>query len=291
MWRRLLRELSRVPTPNKDGSEPGDKVGTQQVVDWDRAVYADQPVKFADEILHFKPTLYQARLLAEKSKRIVVVWPRQSGKTSTLAVRMIWFAATHPRTTSLIVAPGLRQSMIVMDRIQAFLMGMNMQLRRKIVSRIQRTVTWFKEGSQIVALPNSPNLLRGYTAHMVLCDESAFFREDELVFYSVLFPMLQTTRGTLVASSTPWGKNSVFYKFTQDPTFKKEWVKINEVIQAGLTTQEFIAEMERRTPLERFRREYLAEFAEDELAYIPQDLITRCIDPDAALVPDEYFGF
>ena len=119
---------------------------------------------------------------------------------------MIWYAATHPRTTSLIVAPGLRQSMIVMDRIHAFLMTMDKQLRRKIVAKMQRTVIWFKEGSQIVALPNNPNLLRGYTAHNMLTDESAFFREDELVFYSVLFPMLQTTSGTLIASSTPWGK-------------------------------------------------------------------------------------
>jgi len=118
---------------------------------------------------------------------------------------MIWYAATHPRTTSLIVAPGLRQSMIVMDRIHRFLMSLNKPLRRLIVLTMQRTVIWFQEGSQIVALPNNPNLLRGYTAHNVLTDESAFFREDELVFYSVLFPMLQTTQGTLIASSTPRG--------------------------------------------------------------------------------------
>jgi phage FluMu gp28-like protein len=258
---------------------------------WDektKLLYKKDVVKFAEEILRFKPLPYQVILLKDEKKRIVVIWPRQSGKTTTLSVRMIWYAATHDRTTSLIVAPGLRQSMIVMDRVHAFLLSMDKPLRRKIVSKMQRTVIWFTNGSQLVALPNSPNLLRGYTASNVLTDESAFFREDELVFYSVLFPMLQTTQGTLIASSTPWGKDSVFYRFTQEKAFSKEWVKIDQVVKAGLTTQEFVDEMKQRTPSERFRREYLAEFVEDELAYFTQKLITQCIHSELAPITDDW---
>jgi hypothetical protein len=113
--------------------------------------------KFAEVFLKFKATDYQTKLLDDKKKRIIVIWPRQSGKSTTLAARMIWYAATHERTLSLIVAPGLRQSMILMDRIQAFLMTMAKPVRRKLISKMQRTVIWFKKGSQIVALPNSPN--------------------------------------------------------------------------------------------------------------------------------------
>ena len=260
----------------------------RQPTTWNAKDYEDKPVEFAIKILGFNPTSYQVKLLQDKEKRIVVIWPRQSGKTTTLAVRMIWYAATHPRTTSLIVAPGLRQSMIVMDRIHRFLMSINKPLRRLIVAKMQRTVIWFKEGSQIVALPNNPDLLRGYTAHNVLTDESAFFREDELVFYSVLFPMLQTTDGTLIASSTPWGKDSVFYKFTQEKAFSKRWVKIDAVVKAGLTTKKFIDEMKQRTPNERFRREYLAEFGEDELAYFTQKLIAQCIASELAPITDDW---
>jgi phage FluMu gp28-like protein len=247
--------------------------------------------KFAEVILKFKPTEYQAKLLDDSSKRIIVVWPRQSGKSTTLAARMIWHAATHERTLSLIVAPGLRQSMILMDRIQAFLMVMAKPIRRKLISKMQRTVIWFKNGSQLIALPNSPNLLRGYTANVVLTDEASFFREDELVFYNVLFPMLQTTDGTLIVSSTPWGKDSVFYRFAQNPDFSKHKINYQAVIDAGLAKKEFIEEMRRELPSERFRREFEAEFVEDEMAYLSQDLITRCIDPDAQFLTDEFFGF
>jgi len=269
-------------------TEPSIPVAAPRPQHWKPELYLNDPVKFAIEILRFTPTEYQTLLLTNESKRIVVIWPRQSGKTTTLSVRMIWYAATHPKTLSLIVAPGLRQSMIVMDRIHAFLMTIPKQLRREMLSKMQRTVIWFKNGAQIVALPNSPNLLRGYTAHNVLCDEANFFREDQLVFYSVLFPMLQTTQGTLIASSTPWGKDSVFYRFTQDPSFKQSWIKIDEVVKAGLTTQDFVDEMQRRTPTERFRREYLAEFVEDELAYFPTNLITQCIDSELAPLTDDW---
>ena len=48
-----------------------------------------------------------------------------------------------------------------------------------------------------------------------------------------------------------------------------------------LQLEQFIDEMRRNLPTERFRREFEAEFVEDELAYLSQDLITRCIDPDS----------
>jgi phage FluMu gp28-like protein len=177
-----------------------------------------------------------------------------------------------------------------MDRLQEQIYRILPQRRREYLRQkeILRTTVTFKNGSKIVALPCSRNQLRGFAAHLVLVDEAAFIADDETVFYSVLFPMLQTTDGTLIASSTPWSKDSVFYKFTQEPVFSKHFVKIKEVIDAQLTTQAFIDEMRQRTPSERFRREYLAEFVEDELAYFSQKLITKCIDSDLAPLTDDW---
>lgn len=73
---------------------------------WNPVPYENDPVKFAIDVLHFTPTEYQTQLLIDANKRIVVIWPRQSGKTTTLSIRMIWYAAEHPRTVSLIVAPA-----------------------------------------------------------------------------------------------------------------------------------------------------------------------------------------
>ncbi len=79
------------------------------------------------------------------------------------------------------------------------------------------------------------------------CDESAFFKDDKLVFYNVLYPMLSTTDGTLVASSTPWSKDSVYYRMCQAPEFSKHTVTCEDVVKAGLIKQSFIDEMRSST--------------------------------------------
>jgi hypothetical protein len=40
----------------------------------------------------------------------------------------------------------------------------------------------------------------------------------------------------------------------------------------------YVEEMRMRIPADRFRREFEAEFVEEENCYLPMDLINRCID-------------
>jgi phage FluMu gp28-like protein len=168
--------------------------------------------------------------------------------------------------------------MIMGDRVHDYLASLGQKEKRALIDREQRTVIRFKNGSRIVILPNSPQLLRGYTAHQVICDEAAFFREDDLVFYNILYPMLATTDGTLIASSTPWSKDSVFYRMCQSNEFSKHVVTCDDVVKSGLIKQSFIDEMRAQLPFERFQREFQAEFVEDVDAWLTQSLIVSCID-------------
>jgi phage FluMu gp28-like protein len=236
------------------------------------------PALFAETFFNFIPTDYQARLLRDKSKRIVVRWSRQSGKTTTIAIRAIWFAVSHPKTLTLIVAPSFRQSMIMSDRLQDFLSNLPRKWRDFFIEKQQRTVVRFKNGSRIIALPNSPQLLRGHTAHQVIATEAGFFPEDDLVFYSVLYPMLATTDGILIVESTPWSRQSVFYRMCVAEEFSKHTVKWEQVVNAGLIKQSFIDEMRAQLPDERFRREFSVQFIEDVDTWLTQSLIVSCID-------------
>jgi phage FluMu gp28-like protein len=235
-------------------------------------------VELAQTLFKFKSNKYQEELLRDNNKRIVVRWSRQAGKTTCIALRAICFAITHPKTVTLIVAPSLRQSMILRDRVQDFLMSMSEDYRLGLIEKMQRTVIRFRKGSRIVALPNSPQLLRGYTANQVICDEAAFFKDDKLVFYSVLYPMLSTTDGTLIVSSTPWSKDSVFYQMCQSPDFNKHVCTCEDVVKSGLVKQSFMDEMRAQLPFERFQREFMSEFVEDIDAWLTQSLIVSCID-------------
>ena len=241
-------------------------------------IVPEDPVVFAQDFFGFQVKEYQASLLRDKSKRIVVRWSRQAGKTTCIALRAIWFACAYPKTLTLIVAPTLRQSMIMSDRIQDFLSSVPKEKRSMLLDRIQRTTIRFQNGSKIVALPNSPQLLRGYTANQCIAEESAFFKDDQLVFYNVLYPMLSTTDGTLIAISTPWSKESVFYRMCQSSEFSRHIVTCEDVIKSGLVKQSFIDEMRTLLPFERFQREFMSEFMEDIDAWLNQSLIISCID-------------
>jgi phage FluMu gp28-like protein len=246
-------------------------------------IIPNDPVEFAKAFFNFEAKEYQANLLRDNSKRIVVRWSRQAGKTTCIALRAICFATLHPKTLTLIVAPSLRQSIIMRDRIQDFLMSMPKEHRLQLIGKLQRTTIRFKNGSRIVALPNSPQLLRGFTANQVICDEAGFFKDDQLVFYNVLYPMLSTTDGTLIASSTPWSKDSVFYRMCQNEEFSKHVVTWDNVVKSGLIKLSFIDEMKAQLPYERFQREFNAEFVEDIDAWLTQSLIVSCIDSQLQL--------
>jgi phage FluMu gp28-like protein len=168
------------------------------------------------------------------------------------------------------------------DRIGDFLGELPKEKMSALVEKLQRTTVRFKNGSRIIALPNSPQLLRGYAASQVITDESAFFKDDKLVFYNVLYPMLSTTDGALIASSTPWSKDSVFYRMCQAPEFSKHTITCEEVVKSGLCKQSFIEEMRNQLPFDRFQREFMAEFVEDIDAWLTQSLIVSCIDSQLA---------
>jgi len=101
------------------------------------------PVEFCTEILHFEPTRYQRKLLQTKSKRVALRWARQTGKTTVLACQCIIHAALNPGNLILIVAQGLRQSMILGEKIGELLGRMPGDYRRSIIIQQRRTIFRF----------------------------------------------------------------------------------------------------------------------------------------------------
>ncbi|MEM2902861.1 MAG: phage terminase large subunit, partial [Candidatus Bathyarchaeia archaeon] len=166
---------------------------------------------------NFTPYPYQERILRDESKRIVACAGRQVGKTTITALKAIHFAFTNPRKTILIVSPSLRQSIIMFDRILDFV-ELN-PLIKKQVTRKTRTLVHFKNGSRIIALPCGPEgrTLRGHTCDMIILDEANFVPDQVLA--SVIIPMIATTDGYLVMLSTPWTRDSYFYRAFTNPAY------------------------------------------------------------------------
>jgi phage FluMu gp28-like protein len=255
-----------------------------------RARMASDPAFFSTFILGIRHTPYQTKFLSSTSKRIVLRWPRQSGKTLSLAAYALWHAATHPRTTTLIVAPSQRQSMILNNVTRSLIDGAPKRIRSALLGRRTRTTMRFRNGSEIVALPNSENLLRGYTAHLIILDEAAFFQNDEEIYQHILLPMLATTGGKMIVSSTPWGKNTQFYRINLDPSWEIHHATWRDARDAGLYRPEWVEEVERTRdtlPL-TYRMEYEAEFTEEADTWLTQDALARACGDTEYLPFDKY---
>jgi len=250
---------------------------------------SEDPVLFSHLVLGLEPTGYQTELLRSGGKRIIVRWPRQSGKTRTLAIYAIWFSSFNADATTLIVAPSRRQSMILSDLIHQFINRIPRRIQAALFEKRQRTTIYLKNGSRIVALPNSENLLRGYHAHLVIVDEAAFFRNDESIFRHILTPMLATTDGKMIVSSTPWGKNTLYYQFNMDDDWTKLHITWHEAQRAGVYRPQFIKQIQktRNTNPLTYRMEYEAEFVEEADTWLTQDLLAKAVDHDLEYTPFE----
>jgi len=246
-----------------------------------RTTLRNNPIFFAEAILNLELFQYQAELLKSTSKRIVACWARQTGKTTAIAAKVIHFAFTNQKTTTLIVSRGLRQSMIMFGMIENLIM--KHPILRKSAVKSTRTQIQLTNGSQITALPCGPDgaSLRGFTADLVVMDEAAFMPED--VIESVIFPMLATTDGTAIMLSTPWGRDHIYYRSFKNPNYWSQHVKAT---QCPRITQAFLEEQRRDIGELRYKMEYEAEFVEDENSFFKQDLIRECTE-DYDLLPED----
>jgi hypothetical protein len=229
------------------------------------------PTFFAQLILKFKPFSYQQQLLNDPAKRVIACMGRQTGKTTTIATKAIHYAYTHPKTTTLIISPSLRQSMIMFDKILTF--THSNPLLRQSITRKTRTIIQLTNNSTIIALPCSEHLLRGYTANLAICDEASFI--PETIITEIIYPMLSTTNGTAIFLSTPWDKNHFFYKAFLNPQYSTHKIPST---QNPLIPKAFLQEMQQNMTTEAYKREYLAEFTEAASSYFPQELIRQCIE-------------
>lgn len=232
----------------------------------------NSPFIFCKSLLGLTPFPYQKKFIEDKSKRIVACAGRQVGKSVITSARALWFAVTHPSTTTLIVSSSMRQSMLMFDKISKFVEGSEI-LQASIINKT-RTKLEFTNNSQIVALPCGRDgySLRGYTAHQIIIDEAAFVPED--VITKVAMPMLATTGGTMIMLSTPLDRTHYFYKAFTSPDWSKYQFKTSD---SPLVTKEFLEQQKLEIGERQYNQEYNAEFVDEDSTYFSNELIRSCI--------------
>lgn len=244
---------------------------------------AEGILEFCKNKLNFTPYDYQEKLMMDPAQFIVARWCRQSGKSHTIASMLLHQALSKPDTRMVIVAPSLRQARKIISRDVYFANQLSEQGVEVLQGRPTKTRLEFKDGSTIEALPNNPPTIRGETANLVFADELNYIQNDEEVYEAIVYA-LNTTNGRFIGTSTPGSTDSLFFKMcTDDDKFgdvSRHHVTYKEALEPnGPLKLKIVQKLERqnRDDPSRWIREMMAEFAEDQDAWFPLSLITRCV--------------
>ncbi len=233
-------------------------------------------VEFARKILDFDPFPYQEEFLRDRSPFIVACCGRQVGKTTLTAIKALHYALSKDSTRVLIVSAGLRQSMILFDKILGYI---DAALPAKVLTTNKtQTQVRFANGSEIVGLPcgHDGARLRGYTSDLAIVDEANFM--PPIVIDSVIRPTTITrTDARIIMISTPWTRDHPFYDALTKPEQGFKVYTWPSSINPLITKEKL--ERERKTIGEYdFNREYNANFLDDQFSYFPSKLILACTD-------------
>lgn len=237
------------------------------------------PAWFLGQVCRLKPFEYQLELarLYRQNQFLAVRWPRQTGKSTVIGGLMLQDAYENPDLNIAFLGSSWRQTKLNLRRVGGFCRNLPSGTCMVLRTRIS-----LSNGSVIEAFPNNPDTIRGNTFHRLWWDECNFTAGDEDLYDAILFT-LGTTNGKLVASSTPFNSDSLFWKMCNYKGYSDfvrhhfSWEKA--LAPNGPLNEVMIERIKKQfgDDKQRWRREMEAEWAEDEDVWLPQSLIVSCV--------------
>lgn len=264
------------------------------------------PVEFFSDVLHIKPYPYQAEFLRDCSPLKLLRWCRRAGKTTVMSGSDIHFAASNPHSRIIVTMPKFQQIKEIYFQGEGGLHGhiarMDKRTREAVIAEQLQTIIRFTNGSVILAETPEPFTIRGHGPHKISIDEMNFIRKDEDLWLSALLPMTLTRPVRINVASTPWNKDSVYWRMCFDKNFKTFRGNVHEhdpprylrtwrdVLEPDGPLDPEQVDIMREQYAEdpwRWKREMECAFVDDETAFLPSSLIIKCQNEELDLAKFE----
>ncbi|MGD2201520.1 MAG: hypothetical protein PVJ38_07815 [Candidatus Bathyarchaeota archaeon] len=265
-------------------------------------------VEFCRGWLGYEPYEYMYPFLRDEGHFIANLQARQTGKTFNGMAKLLWYGFRYPGSLILVTAPKFDQVKNVAFKALgdhlARMRGLDPGFFERVIGErnVLRTIVRFANGSQILAESPVPETNRGHAAKVVYLMEANFIRDDLELYSAVLFS-LNTTNGFLIAESTPWNRDSIFYRMMNDDGFdlfsRHRVVYTEALAPKGPLDPEIVGMIEEQLGGDpgRWRREMLCEWVEDLNVWLSTSLIALAQDSSlnynhvgAHLVGDFFVG-
>jgi hypothetical protein len=218
------------------------------------------------------------KLLRDMHPRQVAVCGRGWGKSLVFSRKNLWLIYTKPKIESLIISSTQRQSMIMFD--YCYFTIQSNPLMRDMIRRPGTTRTTIRlkppQGGKLVALPCSPNKLRGFHPDWVFCDEASIIPSEMIT--SEIMLMLTKPDSHFVMSGTPESFDHIFRRAFLEP--KCYSIHLYPSYNSPLVSKQQLNEWQQDMTKEEWTREVEAKWIEIANVFFPIDLIITCIDPE-----------
>jgi hypothetical protein len=152
----------------------------------------------------YHPFDYQKRLIDtyHNYRFSISMMPRQTGKSTSAAGYLLWYAMFVPDSTILIAAHKYTGSQEIMQRIRYAYELCPDHIRAGVISYNKGSID-FENGSRIVSATTTENTGRGMSISLLYADEFAFVRPSiAKEFWTSISPTL-ATGGKAIITSTP----------------------------------------------------------------------------------------
>lgn len=152
----------------------------------------------------YHPWPYQKRLIEtyHNYRYSISLMPRQSGKSTSAAGYLLWYAMFVPDSTILIAAHKYTGAQEIMQRIRYAYENCPMHIKAGVTTYNKGSLD-FENGSRIVSATTTENTGRGMSISLLYLDEFAFVRPSIAeLFWTSITPTL-STGGKAIITSTP----------------------------------------------------------------------------------------
>jgi hypothetical protein len=231
---------------------------------------------------------YQAQALALETRTTVIVAPRQTGKSYSLAVLSLWWSFRKPNQRVLIVSAGEEASKRLLSQIVAFAQS---PLLKGSVLNESMSVVVLSNGSEIRSVPSSERQIRGWSVDLLIVDEAAYVADDVLLG-AALPTTIARPDARVILTSTPWDMTSAIYRYSLQGADQESGVRTFQWARRDCPwiTPEAVEQARKTLPPMRFRAEFEGEFVGTTDALFPLDEIRACTASYALLPPSDALG-
>jgi hypothetical protein len=167
----------------------------------DNFFYIQHPTKGS---MVYHPWEYQKRLIDtyHRYRYSISLMPRQSGKSTSAAGYLLWYAMFVPDSTILVAAHKYTGAQEIMQRIRYAYENCPDHIKAGVTTYNKGSLD-FENGSRIVSATTTENTGRGMSITLLYLDEFAFVRPSiAKEFWTAITPTL-STGGKAIITSTP----------------------------------------------------------------------------------------